>query len=71
MSERMFNEQKLQEEIERIWGPHGAHAYLYRCLLDENERLRELVASANSATGSHTVMWQQAARAALNQDQPE
>lgn len=29
----MFNEKTLLEEIERVWGKHGAHAEVYRDML--------------------------------------
>lgn len=29
MADQLFNEQKLYEEICKIWGPHGAHALVY------------------------------------------
>ena len=39
----LFNEQTLLSEIEKTWGKAGAHADVYRTLLNEERRSREML----------------------------
>lgn len=43
----MFDENKLREEIARVWGQYGAHMEVYDMLLQRAQVKHELIASAN------------------------
>lgn len=47
----MFDELSLQRDIERVWGPAGAHADVYRSLLAEREDLGAFVAGVAETIG--------------------
>lgn len=40
-TEPRFTEETLRRDIERMWGPHGAHADLYRTILGRLRTLEE------------------------------
>lgn len=47
-----MNEATLLQEIERIWGPAGAHADILRSLINERDRLRALLEKVRMEIGS-------------------
>ena len=56
------------DELEKCWADPGLQlkaAAELRRLHEVNQELLGLVKRANSCTGSHTVMWQSEARAAI------